>query len=58
MEKSKIDENEVVVLGPRDQIVKLLICTTVGFTATKIVESLFDAAIKHRLTKNLAQKTS
>lgn len=49
-EESKIDIEPVVVLGVRDQLLKLIICSTVGFLATKVAENVFDNIVKRRLT--------
>lgn len=52
-EDSKIEVEPVVVLGLRDQLLKVIICSAAGFLATKAAENVFDIVVKRRLTKNI-----
>lgn len=51
-EESKIEVEPVIVLGFRDQLIKVVICSTVGFLATKAAEHVFDNLVKRQLTHN------
>lgn len=52
MEQEVKTETELVVeLGIRDQLFKFLICSAVGFLATKTAENVFDSVVKRRLAK-------